>query len=165
MDKVKTYIKNLRKHSERARALIKCIVDDVLPLLQRIDRLLGGETKEVSMLATDEFLMGEEYLSQAIETFGRGTDELRTCTRIIEAVQTMGQALPGMYYETQKALMSMDRPPRKAPMCVSVVKEFLHEWEALCDARHGLALQVGEELSATRELLESLCGCVHVNFD
>jgi len=165
LDEVKTYIQHLRKYAERARAIIKRVVDDVLPILQRIDRLLGGETAAVSMLATDEFLMGEENLSQAIETFGRGADELRTCTRIIEAVQTMAHALPGLHYETQKALMSMDRPPRKSPMCVSAVKEFLHEWEALCDARHGLVLQVGEELSATRELLESLCGCVHVNFD
>lgn len=165
LDEVKTYIKNLYKYIEQARALIKRIVDGVLPLLQRINRLLGGENESINMLATDEFLMGEENLSQAIETFGRGADELRTCTRIIEAVQTMANALPGLHYQTQSALMSANKPPRKGPLCVSSVKEFLHEWETLCDSRHGLALHVGQELSPTCELLESLCGCVRVNFN
>lgn len=162
---VKDYIMAVRKRAEEARGLVRRIVDTVLPALQRIRRLAGGTTEDVTMLSTDEFLMGEETLTQAIEVFGRGMDELRVCVRIIQAVRGAAAALPGLHYDTQLHLKAEDKPPRKVALCVPVVKEFLAQWGAACDARHALAMLVDAELEPTRRVVEELCGCVHVSFE
>lgn len=165
LDEVKSYIRELHRKGRAARALVKSIVDDVLPLLQRVARLAGGDTEDVTMLATDEFLMGEEGVEQAIEAFGRGSDELRTCALIINAVQAAAADLPTLHYDTQLALSAASKPPRKAALCVPVVKEFLTDWARVCAGHHALALRVGAQLGETRGALERLCGCVHVNFE
>lgn len=164
LHEVKQYIQQLRQQARRARGLVKRIVDEVLPELQRVRRLLGGDTPTVTLMSTDEFLMGEENLDQAIEAFGRGTDELRTCTRIINAVQATAADLPALHADTQQALAAYAKPPRKAALCVPVVAEFLRDLDGVCRGYAALAERAGAQLAPTRELLEELCGCVRVNF-
>lgn len=165
LQEVQQYIQWLRGQARRARGLVKLIVDHVLPELQRAHRLMGGDTTTVSMMATDEFLLGEENLDQAIDAFGRGTDELRTCTRIINAVQAAAADLPDLHHDTHQALAAAAKPPRKAALSVPVVKEFLREWDGVCRAYHALAARADAQLAPTRLLVEELCGCVHIIFE